>query len=159
MDEPLGECGVLALVQDPARAALVKQGAEAKVYRVCLYEVEDGVTLPNAAPADRKTTEHTILLKHRFFKRYRHPTLSASITVSRTVGEARSLVRCARSGVNVPRVELVDETRGLLGLEWIDGVSVRRWLGGLPEEGEEDAALPANVASPTEANQRTYPFF
>ena len=158
MDEPLGDGGVLALVQDAARAALVKQGAEAKVYRVALYEVEDGVTLPNAAPADRKTTEHTILLKHRFFKRYRHPTLSASITVSRTVGEARSLVRCVRGGVNVPRVELVDETRGVLGLEWIDGVSVRRWLGALPEEGEEDAALPANVVPPTEAHQRTYPF-
>ncbi|WFC95345.1 non-specific serine/threonine protein kinase [Malassezia brasiliensis] len=151
-DEPGGDCGLLQLVRDTQRAALVKQGAEAKVYRVVLYEREIGVTLPNK-PAESRVEEHVVLLKHRFFKRYRHPTLSASITLARTVSEARSLVRSARSGVAVPRVELVDETRGLLGLEWIEGVSVRRWLGGLPEDGETDTTLPENVLPPTEANQ------
>lgn len=151
-DEPGGDCGLLQLVRDPQRAALVKQGAEAKAYRVTLYEREVGVTLPNK-PAENRVEEHVVLLKHRFFKRYRHPTLSASITLARTVSEARSLVRSARSGVAVPRVELVDETRGLLGLEWIEGVSVRRWLGGLPEDGETDTTLPENVLPPTEANQ------
>ncbi|WFD02266.1 non-specific serine/threonine protein kinase [Malassezia obtusa] len=149
------EGGVLRLVRDAQCAQLVKQGAEAKVYRVVLYERETGVTLPRGA-APTETQAHAVLLKHRFFKRYRHPTLSASITHARTVWEARSLVRSARSGVAVPRVEFVDETRGVLGLEWIDGVSVRRWLGGLPEDGEEDAALPADVLPPTEANQCTW---
>lgn len=154
MDAERSDAGVLQLVRDTSRATLVKQGAEARVYRVTLYERERGVTLPGKPPVGG-VERHEVLLKHRFLKRYRHPTLSAAITVSRTISEARSLVRSTRSGVSVPRVELVDETRGVLGLEWIDGVSVRRWLGGLPEDGEEDARLPDTVPPPTEANQCT----
>ena len=129
-------CALLDVLGD-ARTALVKQGAEARVYRVPLYTLGSDV--------------HHVLLKHRFLKRYRHPALSTSITASRTTSEARSLVRCARAGVRVPRVEFVDETRGILGLEWIDGPSVRQWLGGVPEEGEAAAAA-GDV--PEEAAQR-----
>lgn len=124
-------CALLDVLGD-ARTVLVKQGAEARVYRVPLYTIGDEV--------------HTVLLKHRFLKRYRHPALSAAITATRTTSEARTLVRCARACVRVPRVEFVDETRGILGLEWIEGPSVRQWLGGLPEEGEA-AVAPAEVPS------------
>ncbi|WFD33472.1 hypothetical protein MCUN1_000285 [Malassezia cuniculi] len=119
-------CALLDLLGDDAKTVPVKQGAEARVYRAPLYTSAG--------------TTHYVLLKHRFLKRYRHPALSAAITASRTTSEARTLVRCARAGVRVPRVEFVDETRGILGLEWIDGPSVRQWLGGIPEEGETQVA-------------------
>ena len=34
------------------------------------------------------------------------------------------------SGVNVPGIRMVDATEGILGIEWIDGKSVRFLLGG-----------------------------
>ncbi|PKI84268.1 Bud32p [Malassezia vespertilionis] len=142
---------LLALLQDPQRAPLIKQGAEAKVYRVELYTISSSITLPDAVSTKQEDYAYPILLKHRFFKKYRHPMLSASITATRTVSEARSLVRCARSGVHVPRLELVDETRGIIGMEWIHGVSVRRLLGGIPEESDcEDITLLSTTPALTE---------
>ncbi|WFD22467.1 non-specific serine/threonine protein kinase [Malassezia equina] len=136
MDEPGGEAPVLQLLQAPD-TCLVKQGAEAKVYRAVLWEDEAPLTFPDGRTETHHARSSTVLIKHRFFKRYRHPALSKSITAQRTISEARSLVRSARSGVHVPRLVFVDETRGLLGMEWIEGQSVRQWLGGVPEEGEE----------------------
>mmetsp|Transcript_29207 Transcript_29207/g.62105 ORF Transcript_29207/g.62105 Transcript_29207/m.62105 type:complete len:439 (-) Transcript_29207:34-1350(-) len=45
-----------------------------------------------------------IICKERFPKKYRHPQLDASLTKSRTKGEARSLVRCQRADVPCPNV-------------------------------------------------------
>ncbi|EJD50358.1 hypothetical protein AURDEDRAFT_160260 [Auricularia subglabra TFB-10046 SS5] len=111
-------------------ADLVSQGAEAKVYRVQLHP----------PPAAR------VCIKHRFPKTYRHPTLDSSLSRARLQAEARVLVRCLRAGVSVPAVRLVDLDGGLLGTEWVDGLSVRRILGGGDEgvdeeeqEEEEDA--------------------
>ena len=59
---------------------LVSQGAEAKLYRAVLH----------GSP---------VLLKHRFSKTYRHPTLDASLTRTRLAGEARALLKCLRSGI------------------------------------------------------------
>ncbi|THH32658.1 hypothetical protein EUX98_g1515 [Antrodiella citrinella] len=42
-----------------------------------------------------------------------------------------------RAGVNVPSVRMVDALEGVLGLQWIDGKSVRFLLGG-GAEGEEE---------------------
>jgi TP53 regulating kinase-like protein len=84
----------------------------------------------------------SIVLKHRFPKTYRHPSLDASLTKSRLSFEARALARCSRAGVTVPTVLWVDETHGVLGLEKIEGWSVREVLGGGAEgeAAEEDAA-------------------
>lgn len=38
-----------------------------------------------------------VLLKHRFKKQYRHPSLDANLTRARVAGEARALLRCLRS--------------------------------------------------------------
>ncbi|KZS87703.1 hypothetical protein SISNIDRAFT_390396, partial [Sistotremastrum niveocremeum HHB9708] len=87
-----------------------------------------------------------ILLKYRFPKTYRHHSLNASITKQRIGTEARALVRCRKFGVKVPGVRMVDLENGLLGIEWIDGMSVRQILGGgadddLPEgDDDEDGA-------------------
>ncbi|EAU83637.2 other/Bud32 protein kinase, partial [Coprinopsis cinerea okayama7 len=43
----------------------------------------------------------------------------------------------SRSGVNVPQILMVDAAEGILGIEWIDGHSVRQLLPGGEEEEEE----------------------
>ena len=70
-----------------------------------------------------------VLLKYRFPKKYRHPALSTQLTRTRITSEARSLARCARGGVRVPQVVLVEVDSGIIGIEWIDGKSVRSVLG------------------------------
>ncbi|EIW52930.1 serine/threonine protein kinase BUD32 [Trametes versicolor FP-101664 SS1] len=121
----------IALIE---HADKISQGAEAKIYRVQLHPAG------SADEASPIATEH-VLLKHRFHKQYRHPTLDASLTKSRVAGEARALLKCVRTGVNVPGIRMVDAPEGVLGIEWIDGKSVRFLLGGGAEgeeEGEED---------------------
>ncbi|CAA7264457.1 unnamed protein product [Cyclocybe aegerita] len=108
---------------------LISQGAEAKVYKGRL-EANDG----------------PVLLKYRFKKHYRHAALDTSLTKSRVAGEARALLKCLRSGVNVPGVRMVDASEGLLGIEWIDGKSVKSLLpSGAVEEYDEDQELPDDV--------------
>jgi len=105
-----------------ACSTLISQGAEAKVYKGCLT--------PDAPP---------ILLKYRFRKNYRHSTLDASLTKMRVAGEARALLKCLRSGVNVPGLRFVDAIEGLLGIEWIEGKSIKYLLpSGAQEEFDED---------------------
>ena len=94
--------------------------ASQKVYRTNLYPEVD------------------ILLKHRFPKRYRHPTLDAQLTRQRLMSEARALVRCLKADVRVPGLRIVDVKSGALGVEWIEGWSVREVLGG----GQEEDGLP-----------------
>jgi TP53 regulating kinase-like protein len=71
-----------------------------------------------------------MILKYRFPKTYRHPTLNSSLTRTRLSFESRALTRAQRAGVVVPGVLWVDERYGVIGLEWIDGWSVREVLGG-----------------------------
>jgi len=78
-----------------------------------------------------------VLLKFRFPKRYRHPALDVPLTRARVAGEARAIIKCLRSGVNVPGIRMVDAVEGVLGLEWIEGSSVRRLLPGGAEDEEE----------------------
>ncbi|KAG5725144.1 putative serine/threonine-protein kinase like protein [Termitomyces sp. T112] len=112
-----------------ASATPISQGAEAKVYKAILT--------PDAPP---------ILLKYRFTKQYRHPSLDASLTRSRVAGEARTLLKCLRSGVNVPGVRMVDAAAGALGIEWIEGKSVRCLLpGGADDEGETNEEVEPKV--------------
>lgn len=77
-----------------------------------------------------------ILLKHRFSKKYRHSALDTSLTRARVGAEARAIVRCLREGIRVPSIRLVDATQGLLGLEFIDGKSVRQILPGADDDDE-----------------------
>ncbi|KAF9050785.1 hypothetical protein BDZ89DRAFT_1107997 [Hymenopellis radicata] len=101
----------------------IAQGAEAKVYKTSL----------GSTP---------ILLKYRFSKQYRHPSLDVSLTRARLAGEARALLKCLRSGVNVPGVRMADVKDGVLGLEWIDGCSVRKLLPGAePEDDDEQRPI------------------
>jgi TP53 regulating kinase-like protein len=107
-------------------STLISQGAEAKVYKANLHSKPD----TGAEPIP-------ILLKYRFKKQYRHPSLDVLLTRSRVTGEARALMKCLRSGVNVPGIRMVDASAGVIGIEWIEGKSVRHLLPG-GAEGELD---------------------
>ncbi|KAG8844774.1 serine/threonine-protein kinase bud32 [Tulasnella sp. 330] len=112
----------LQLLED---ARLVQQGAEARVYKATL-----------------NTASRPIIIKHRFQKMYRHPSLDVSLTKSRVAMEARALIRCLRSGVCVPGIRMVDPWEGIIGVELIDGPSIRSVLGGDNEEEGEDSEEP-----------------
>lgn len=73
------ENNMAAVPEFLSKAELVKQGAEARVYRAQFLG---------------KPT----IVKERFPKRYRHPVLDEKLTHRRTVQEVRSILRCRRAG-------------------------------------------------------------
>ncbi|KAH9842887.1 uncharacterized protein C8Q71DRAFT_734992 [Rhodofomes roseus] len=118
-----------------ASAIQVSQGAEAKVFKAYLHPCEFASS--STSPSDASDGRTPILLKYRFHKHYRHPTLDTTLTKARVAGEARAIIKCLRHGVNVPGIRMVDTAQGVLGLEWIDGKSIRLLLGG-GAEGEDE---------------------
>lgn len=60
-------------------AVLVKQGAEARVYRTMFLG-------------------RSAIMKQRFSKKYRHPALDEKLTRRRTAQELRAILRCRRAG-------------------------------------------------------------
>jgi len=119
-------------------SVLISQGAEAKVYRTTLH-----------------TGGELVLLKYRFSKQYRHATLDTTLTRARVAGEARAILRClrrGRCGVSVPGLRFVDAPSGALGIEWVDGKSVRSLLGSGDEgeEGEESYCEEDEDVAPTQ---------
>lgn len=139
---------LVALLSDSNASKLIKQGAEAKVY-ITRITTDNILTWPQPRTKQLESSKvesgSSILLKWRFPKTYRHPTLSSNITASRTIMEARALLRCAKAGVAVPGVRCVDEKEGILGLELIAGKSVREWLGG-GAEGEDELIVDGDDA-------------
>ena len=87
---------------------LIRQGAEARI-----YSRPDGFlsTFPGLA----------CIIKERFVKTYRHPTLDTSLSLRRMRAEARQLVRCRQLDLPVPAVLLVDLPRRQLWLEDVRG--------------------------------------
>ncbi|XP_069099675.1 EKC/KEOPS complex subunit TP53RK isoform X1 [Pleurodeles waltl] len=77
---------------------LVKQGAEARIYK--------GTFLGKAT-----------VVKERFTKAYRHPVLDEKLTHRRTAQEVRSLLRCRKAGISVPVVYFVDYVSNCIYLE------------------------------------------
>ncbi|WVO14826.1 EKC/KEOPS complex subunit BUD32 [Cryptococcus depauperatus] len=123
-----------------SQATLIQQGAEAKVYTLDSLLPQPSIYWPNASRNfPGPTSSSGVILKHRFPKTYRHPALDCSLTATRLTFEARALARVAKVGVTVPKVVWVDEKGGVIGLEKIEGWSVREVLGGGAEgEIEED---------------------
>ncbi|KAJ1031956.1 hypothetical protein NDA13_002336 [Ustilago tritici] len=146
---------LVALLSNSRASKLIKQGAEAKVY-ISRIATNNILSWPQSRSSNlaSSTVEppSSILLKWRFPKMYRHPTLSSNITASRTIMEARALLRCAKAGVAVPAVRCVDEKEGILGLELIAGKSVREWLGG-GAEGEDEVIIDGEEAEAAEGEE------
>ncbi|OCF36076.1 BUD32 protein kinase [Kwoniella heveanensis CBS 569] len=144
------------------QGTLIKQGAEAKVYSLASLLPKPAVYYPPSSSSSSVSSSSTtattanstdagVILKYRFPKKYRHPTLDSTLTASRLTFEARALARASKAGVVVPKVIWVDEKGGVLGLERVEGWSVREVLGGGAEgevEIEDDEAeeeLPVDV--------------
>lgn len=89
---------------------LIKQGAEAKLYR--------GTYLGKPA-----------LLKERFVKKYRQPELDSQITNERLKGESRIIARCKSVGICTPVLYLVDVQRRLIIMEYFENsVTVKEFI-------------------------------
>ncbi|KAL4247187.1 EKC/KEOPS complex subunit BUD32 [Abortiporus biennis] len=131
-------------------STLISQGAEAKIYKGQLHP---SATLKNSSLKDDPDAI-PVLFKYRFHKQYRHPTLDTSLTKARVQGEARAILRCLRAGVKVPGIRMVDAPEGVLGIEWIDGKSVRFLLGGGAEGEEEIEEVDDAVADEDEDSEQ-----
>ena len=117
--------------------------------------IPDGFNPQSSGESPQPETGPSVILKHRFPKTYRHPTLDTTLTRNRLLFEARALSRCTRAGVTVPKVLWVDENSGVLGMERIDGWSIREVLGGgaegeSQEEDEEERDGSEPVSEDTE---------
>jgi TP53 regulating kinase-like protein len=137
-------------------AELIKQGAEAvchlflviipwSQYNILIlqrvYSLPSLYSAPSTYPSSTFSSSSagpSVILKYRFPKTYRHPTLDAQLTKTRISFEARALARSLKAGIAVPRVLFVDERNGVLALEKIEGWSIREVLGGGAEGEEED---------------------
>uniref|UniRef100_A0AAZ3Q6C3 non-specific serine/threonine protein kinase n=1 Tax=Oncorhynchus tshawytscha TaxID=74940 RepID=A0AAZ3Q6C3_ONCTS len=104
----------VALPQFLKKIELIKQGAEARVYRGSFLG---------------KPT----IVKERFPKLYRHPLLDEKLTHRRTVQEVRSILRCRKAGISAPVVYFVDYTSHCIFLEDIVGsITVRDHIASTP---------------------------
>ncbi|XP_014227941.1 TP53-regulating kinase [Trichogramma pretiosum] len=82
-------------------STLIAQGAEARLYK--------GTYLGKS-----------VLIKERFEKKYRHPTLDTRLTKERIKAEARALVKAKSAGVATPTIYLVDYNRRSIFMEYIE---------------------------------------
>ncbi|KAM7462080.1 hypothetical protein LguiA_030201 [Lonicera macranthoides] len=85
---------------------LLKQGAEARVF-------------------ESHFVGRRSIVKERFSKKYRHPTLDAKLTLKRLNAEARCMVKARRLGVSTPALYAVDPLLHTLTLEYVEGPSVK----------------------------------
>ncbi|XP_029990291.1 EKC/KEOPS complex subunit TP53RK [Sphaeramia orbicularis] len=100
-------------------AELMKQGAEARLYRT------------------RFLGKPTVV-KQRFPKRYRHPVLDEKLTHRRTTQEVRSILRCRKAGISAPVVYFVDYASHCIFLEDIVSSStVRDYIASCPDQDQD----------------------
>lgn len=97
----------------------ISQGAEARLWLI-----------PNYFPNNK-----SCIAKERFSKPYRHPTLDARLLKQRCKAEAKSLVKCRRSGVACPAIYGVHPP--VLYLENVGETSVREYLQRQHENGNK----------------------
>lgn len=105
---------------------MIKQGAEARVYR-------------------GNFLGRTAIVKERFAKSYRVPALDRKLTHRRMSQEVRSIARARRHGVRAPAVYHLDYAKRLIYMEYIqDGTLVKdhiRKLESSENETERDESL------------------
>lgn len=106
---------------DSTTWTLVKQGAEARIYKTQFYN---------------KNT----IVKERFSKSYRHPSLDEKLTHRRTNQEVRSILRCRKAGICTPAVYFVDYSSHRIFMEEIpDSVTARDHINNLLQLSAEAA--------------------
>ena len=115
--------------------ALLFQGAEARVY-----------TAPDALGG-------TCVVKERLAKPYRHPDLDAKINKARLKSEVRNMLRAAKTGVSVARVDFVDKERRRIVMERVPGRTLKAVV---DDAGVEPARKRDAVARLGEAGARLH---
>lgn len=99
---------------DLSEVDLIQQGAEARVY-------------------SGHFAGKPCIIKERFKKTYRHPTLEERLTQRRIQQEAKALLRCRKAGIAVPSVYFIDSTNNCIYLEKIEpSLTVREFIQQLP---------------------------
>ncbi|XP_078365239.1 EKC/KEOPS complex subunit TP53RK-like [Oculina patagonica] len=94
-------------MEDSTKWNLLKQGAEARVYKTEFYK--------------KKT-----IVKERFSKSYRHASLDEKLTHRRTTQEVRSMLRCRKAGICTPAVYFVDYSTHCIYMEEIENCVTTR---------------------------------
>ncbi|KAL8548266.1 hypothetical protein ACS0TY_007549 [Phlomoides rotata] len=105
---------------------LIKQGAEARVFE--------------SAFVGRRS-----IVKERFSKKYRHPSLDSKLTLKRLNAEARCTTKARKLGVSTPVLYAVDPLQHSLTFEYVEGPAVKDvlldfGLNGIVEERLDDIA-------------------
>ncbi|MCJ8744687.1 hypothetical protein PDJAM_G00121330 [Pangasius djambal] len=104
-------------------AELIKQGAEARVYRI-------------------RFLGKSAIVKERFPKRYRHHVLDEKLTRRRTAQEVRSILRCRKAGIAAPVVYFVDLSTNCIFLEEIgESITVREHIAAAQASGQSVESL------------------
>lgn len=95
---------------------LLKQGAEARVF-------------------ESTFVGRRCIIKERFSKKYRHPTLDSKLTVKRLNAEARCMTKARKLGVPTPVLFSVDPMMQTLTFEFVEGPMVKDILLGMGANG------------------------
>ncbi|KAF8560470.1 hypothetical protein P879_08194 [Paragonimus westermani] len=116
-----GEFQLYQSLKSAQSGTLIHQGAEARLYVTELYT---------------SSTPRKCIVKERFVKRYRHPSLDSSLSIQRMRAEVRQLVHCRKLGIDVPPVLLVDvpSRRLWLGMIGPDALTLHDWFNQLAEQ-------------------------
>ncbi|XP_020897280.1 EKC/KEOPS complex subunit TP53RK [Exaiptasia diaphana] len=102
--------------------SVIKQGAEARIYAENFY----------GKPS---------IVKERFKKSYRHPSLDEKLTRRRVGQEVRAIVRCRKAGILTPCVYFVDhETNSIFMEKMHNYYTAREIISDLLKKGTSEAA-------------------
>ena len=94
------------MTYDTSKMNLIAQGAEGRVYETTFL--------------GRPT-----IVKERFPKKYRHPTLDEKLTLRRCRAEVSCILRARKLGILVPTIYLSDPARGCILMERVQGTSLK----------------------------------
>ncbi|CAL1532365.1 unnamed protein product [Lymnaea stagnalis] len=110
-------------------SVLLKQGAEAKLYSYDFYG-------------------RPCIIKERFKKSYRHPTLDVSLTSQRLKAEVRANLRCRMAGILTPTIFMVNFDNSSIYMQEIqDAITVREYIATIQEQ-HKDRAHANDLISP-----------
>lgn len=100
---------------DIIKEKLIRKGAEASLFQGKWFDKE-------------------VLFKYRMPKKYRIEEIDRQIRTSRTLNEARALIKVKNYGINVPQVYEIDANNATIIMKYIDGEKLKDILNNLSEE-------------------------
>lgn len=122
---------------------VISQGAEAIVFETPVHPYCAKPALGN---------QNNFIIKYRPPKPYRHPKIDASLTKSRTIGEAKFMALLARNGIPSPSLIAADFPHGIIWMELLgeklpngQPSSLKNWLWYLERETSAAECVSASV--------------